>query len=215
MAQITVLGGTGYSGEAIVREANARGHQVTSWSRGPASSPIAGVRYETGSLLDPDVRVRAVDGADAVVGALSPRGELEADFASVYGDIARLAAAASSTWAVVGGYSSRRTVPGGPRIAESFEVPEEWRPEIDAMVDVIDALERTAPAGLDWFYLSPPLEFGGDDPVEGSGTYHLVADGEAPVHASPRLSAADLARAIVDEIESPQHRGGLFGISAG
>jgi uncharacterized protein YbjT (DUF2867 family) len=54
MSTITVVGGTGYAGSAIVREAAKRGHDVVSFSRNvPAEEArVEGVRYETGSMLD-------------------------------------------------------------------------------------------------------------------------------------------------------------------
>ncbi|WP_368730818.1 NAD-dependent epimerase/dehydratase family protein, partial [Sedimentibacter sp. B4] len=38
MTRISVLGGTGYAGAAIVREAAGRGHEVTAFSRKPAEA---------------------------------------------------------------------------------------------------------------------------------------------------------------------------------
>ena len=40
MSRITVIGGTGYAGSAIVAEAAARGHQVTALSRSLPDAPI-------------------------------------------------------------------------------------------------------------------------------------------------------------------------------
>ena len=52
MTNITVLGGTGYTGAAIVSEALKRGHSVTVVSRSAPESPVDGVTYVTGSALD-------------------------------------------------------------------------------------------------------------------------------------------------------------------
>ena len=54
MTRITVLGGTGYTGGNIAREAVARGHQVTSISRTLPEDQIDGVTYRTGDALDAD-----------------------------------------------------------------------------------------------------------------------------------------------------------------
>ena len=66
MTRITVFGGTGYAGSAIVAEAARRGHEVTSVSRSVPEQQVEGVRYETGSVLDADVRARE-DGRRFVV----------------------------------------------------------------------------------------------------------------------------------------------------
>ena len=77
MARISVLGGTGYGGEAVVREAARRGHAVTSYSRRLPEQPVDGVTYVHGSLLDADLLARSVRDADVVFEALSPRGDMQ------------------------------------------------------------------------------------------------------------------------------------------
>ena len=67
MATIVVVGGTGYTGGNIVREAAARGHTVVSISRSKPSEPVAGVRYELGEVEE--VAARVIPGADVVVAA--------------------------------------------------------------------------------------------------------------------------------------------------
>ena len=76
MASITVLGGTGYAGAAVVAEAQKRGHDVTAVSRTAPASPVEGVEYVTGSALDSGVLNRVVDGQDVVIEAVSPRGDM-------------------------------------------------------------------------------------------------------------------------------------------
>src|SRR4051812_25258605 len=76
MTRISVLGGTGYAGGAVVREGARGGHQVTSVSRGEPSEPLAGVDYVIGSALDPDVLATVVHGHDVVIEAVSPRGDM-------------------------------------------------------------------------------------------------------------------------------------------
>ena len=78
MSNITVIGGNGYTGAAVVSEALARGHHVTVVSRSQPYAPLAGVSYVTGSALEVSVLDRALDGADAVVSAITSRGA-EAD----------------------------------------------------------------------------------------------------------------------------------------
>ena len=77
MARIKVLGGTGFAGAAVVREAVGRGHQVTSYSRRPPSEPVEGVEYVTGSLLDSDLLASTVADADVVFETMSPRGDMQ------------------------------------------------------------------------------------------------------------------------------------------
>ena len=76
MVAITVLGGTGYAGSVIVGEAAGRGHTVVSVSRTFPDQQVPGVRYVLASLLDPAAHVEALAGAEVVISALSPRGDL-------------------------------------------------------------------------------------------------------------------------------------------
>ncbi|WP_416374581.1 NAD(P)H-binding protein [Kocuria rosea] len=85
MARLAVLGGTGYTGGHIVAKAVRAGHHVTSYSRTAPSEPVDEVTYRTGSLTDAAIREHAVAGADVVIGALAPRGELEGSVAKIGG----------------------------------------------------------------------------------------------------------------------------------
>ena len=91
MSRITVIGGTGYAGSAIVAEAAARGHEVTALSRSLPDEPVPGVNYVQGDATDESALSSAVSGADVVVGALAPRGPLAGSFRDVYRTTARLA----------------------------------------------------------------------------------------------------------------------------
>lgn len=208
MAQVTVLGGTGYTGGNIVREAASRGHEVVSFSRSAPEHPIEGVRYVTGSLLDDEVRREAVAGADVVVGALAPRGELEGTLEAVYARIVELAAEAGVRVGIVGGFSALRPAAGAPRFAEGDGVPPEFAAEARAMLSVLVHLETAAPEGADWFYISPAATYGSYVPGEATGAYRTAADGVAIFddNGVSAVSGADFALAIVDEIEKPAHR---------
>lgn len=206
MSTIVVLGGTGYTGANIVAEAAARGHRVTSWSRTVPAEPIEGVRYETGSLLDDETLARAIKGAEVVVGALSPRGELAGKQRELYRQAAALAAAEGARWAVVGGFSSLRLAEGGPRIAAGDDVPPQFVGEARELAAVADDLAEAGPE-LDWFFASPAGTYGSYAPGEKTGTYRV--GGEVALfdaEGNSAISGADYATAFVDEIESGAHR---------
>lgn len=213
MARISVLGGTGYAGSAIVREAAGRGHEVTAFSRRPANEPVPGVRYVTGSALDPDVLSQAVDGADVVFEALSPRGDMTDKVDGVIDELVRLARANGVRLGVLGGASSLLVAPDGPRLFDVSEVGPEVRPEIEVGLRKLERLRSEGP-GLDWFYVSPPAEFGAWVPGEATGAYRLSDDVllKGPDGRS-EISAADLALAVVDEIEHPSHHRRRFHVA--
>jgi len=206
MARISVLGGTGYGGGAVVREASRRGHTVTSYSRRPPEHPEDGVTYVTGSLLEPDLLARTVQDADVVFEALSPRGDMQGKVEGIVDELIRLADRAGVRLGVLGGASSMLVSEGGPRLFDTAETAPEILPEVQTGLDVLETL-RKAPETLDWFYVSPAASFGAwvDAPV--TGAYRLSDDVLlTDANGVSQISGADLALAVVDEIEQPRYR---------
>lgn len=207
MARIAVLGGTGYTGGNIVREAASRGHQVTAYSRTAPESPVAGVHYVQGSFLEEGAVAAAVAGQDVVVEALAPSGPLAGQLADLIVDAAKLTAEQGARLVVVGGWSGLRPAEGAPRFNES-DVPAQFKAEADEMVRALEALEQHAPDGLDWLFVSPAQQYGSHAPGETLGHYRFGgsiaifdADGRSAV------SGTDFALAIVDEIDRHEHTG--------
>lgn len=203
MSTILVIGGTGYAGAHIVKEAAARGHQVTSLSRRLPAEEIDGVRYVQGDARDSS---SAVHGADVVVGALSPRAGSEGAMASIYSAIAQAAAAEGARLVIIGGFGSLRPEPGATRFAESGGMPPEYAAEASEMNSVLVALESGSPEGLDWVFVSPAATFGAHVPGERRGSYRsgtgiaiFDEDGQSAI------GGEDFALAVVDEIDTPRH----------
>ncbi len=204
MARITVIGGTGYAGAAIVAQAAARGHGVTAVARSVPMVPIDGVTYLQGSALSPGVRTRAFDGADAVVTATSPRGDMVDRHVELASVLARCAIETGARLIVVGGFSSLRPAPGNPRFIEG-DIPREYRAEAQAGHAVLESLLAADPA-LDWTFVSPAATFGAFAPGEATGTYRLGSD-VAVFDADGKsfVSAPDFAKAIIDLIDTDAH----------
>ncbi|GAA2523504.1 NAD(P)-dependent oxidoreductase [Winogradskya humida] len=213
MTRLTVIGGTGYTGAAIVREAAARGFEVTAYSRSEPTEPVPGVRYEQGSMLDEASRVKAVGTGEVIISALSPRGDLEGKLGDVDAHLAELAGLSGVRFGVIGGFSSLRPQAGAPRFTESGEVPPQFAAEAKEMADIADAL-TAAPESLDWFFVSPAAEYGSYAPGEATGSYRLGSDvaffDEAGKSA---VSGADFAKAVVDEVQNPKHHRAHFSVA--
>jgi putative NADH-flavin reductase len=212
MARITVLGGTGYAGAAIVAEAAKRGHAVTALSRSAAEAPVAGVEYVTGSALDAGVLDAVVADRDVVVIALSPRGDMAGKLEAVVEDLIGRLAGTTTRLGYVGGASSLLTEEGGPRVWDVTQehVPDEVKPEIETGLAALDLLQAS-PENLDWFFVSPPENFGSWLDTASKGAYQLGGDVLLrDADGNSTISAGDLALAIVDEIETPAHRRARF-----
>jgi len=205
MATIVIFGGTGYAGSNIAAEASRRGHTVTSYSRNPPQHPLAGVAYETGSLTDPDVLARATDGVDEVVVATHGADVGGRRLAELVPALVEAARRAGARLSFVGGAGSSYVSEGGPRLIDTPEFNDEWKPEASAHAEVLAALQE-APADLDWFYVSPPALFGAWAPGESTGAYRTGGDLLVTQEdGSSEISGTDFAVAYVDEIEQGNH----------
>ena len=209
MARIIVVGGTGYAGAHIVREAVSRGHEVVAIARNAPEAPVAGATYVQGSVLEPASLGTVFDGADAVVSALSPRGDMQnAVLGALQGLVEKLAGT-STRLGVVGGAGGSLVAPGGPRLFDQG-FPEEYKHEAQVGIDSLELLQQTD-QGLDWFFIHPAEVFG--PWAEGERTGRYRDGGDVLVRAedgSSTISGADFAIAVVDEIEQPAHRRARF-----
>lgn len=204
MSTLVVIGGTGYAGSAIVAEAARRGHTVSSVSRAVPADALEGVTYLTGGI---DANAAAFADADVIVAALSPRGDNAGKLVADYHALADAASTAGARFFAIGGFSSLRPAAGAPRFAEGDDLPPAFAAEGREMNDVRADLEESAPADLDWLFISPAAGFGAHRP-DGAphGTYRVGGDVALfDEQGESAIERADFALAIVDEIEKPAH----------
>ena len=206
MARITVLGGTGYAGAHIAQEAAARGHEVSAVSRRAPESPLEGVNYVSGDVLDEDFLSQLAAQSDLVMVALAPRDQMQGRVIEAVRKLIPAAAAAGVRLGVIGGAGALRVSEGGPRLIDTEGFPEEVKPESFEMLEVLEALQESEET-LDWFYIHPAAGFGGANPGERRGTYRVGGEVMLCDHdGNSEISGADFALAILDEIEKPVHR---------
>ncbi|GGC79204.1 NAD-dependent epimerase [Tersicoccus solisilvae] len=212
MARITVIGGTGYAGGHIVKEAAGRGHTVTSISRTVPDEKVDGVTFRAGSVLDDAVAQTAVD-ADVVIVTVSPRGDMVGKVAPAAEKVAELARAKGTRFGVIGGAGSLQVEPNGPRLMDTAEFPDAFKAEAEELTAVLNWLTEQDDT-LDWFFVSPAAGFGAYAPGEATGTYRTGGDVLlTDENGESNLSGQDLAAAIVDEIERPVHHRQRFTVA--
>lgn len=213
MNRVTIFGGGGYAGGHIAEAAAVRGLDVVSFTRGEVSEQIAGVRYETGSIADPADRSRALDGADVVIVAISPRGDMAGRARSAIAELAADAARAGVRLGVVGGAGSLLQSEGGDLVMNGPGFADAVKPEAAEMGGVLDDL-RAAPERLDWFLVSPAATFGPWAAGEYRGEYRIGGDVLlTDADGRSEISGADFGVAVVDEIETPAHRRQRFTVA--
>ncbi|WP_458042348.1 MULTISPECIES: NAD(P)-dependent oxidoreductase [Bacteria] len=204
MSRIVVIGGTGYAGSHIVAEAARRGHTALSVARTAASDRQEGVTYIEGSLLDVPGLVAEIQGAEVVILSVPARGEMAG---LVRPAVAELVATLQpgTRIGVIGGAGGSLSAPGGPRVIDLPSFTEEYKPEAFEAIGILEDLQAGDPP-VDWFFVHPAGGFGMWNPGERTGSYRdggdvivTDADGES------FISGADLAVAVLDEIEAPKH----------
>lgn len=205
MARIVVLGGTGYAGRHIVNEAVDRGHEVVAVSRTSPTDPVDGAAHVQGSVLDLDGLGEVFDGSDAVISALSPRGDMEHALVGALDGLVAKLAGTPTRLGVIGGAGGSLVAPEGPRLFD-LNFPEEYKHEARVGIESLELLQRSD-ADLDWFFVHPAEVFG--PWAEGERTGHYRIGGDVLVRdeeGQSYISGADLAVAVVDEIEQGRHR---------
>jgi putative NADH-flavin reductase len=197
--KIAVLGASGRAGSEITKELAARGHSVTAIARKPDAIPeAAGVTAVRGDAADAAVLANLIKGSDAVVSAL----HFDIPAATL---LSALKMAGVPRLLVTGGAASLEVAPS-VRLIDTPEFPEEWKIFAQGGITFLDALK--AERDIDWTFFSPAalIEEGPRLGHFRLGTDQLVTDDKG----ESRISFADYAIAMVDELEQPKHSRARF-----
>jgi putative NADH-flavin reductase len=199
--KITVIGASGGTGAHVVRQALARGDQVTAVVRlDPARLPVPaepGLEIVVADALDADQLVPALQGRDAVVSALGPR---KGEQVPVLGAGARALAAALPAAGVRRAVlvSAAPLAPGGEGPVTRLVVKPVLLRLLRKAYDDLREMEAVMRASdLDWTVVRPPMLSNGAH----TGRYRR-ADGLA-VRGGRRLSRADTADACLAVLGDP------------
>jgi uncharacterized protein len=211
VTSIAIIGGTGYTGGNIAREALGRGIEVTSVSRNAPAEPIDGVEYLTGDIADAALLERVSAENDVVVIAIhAVDGENRPVLLPLTPAVAAAAKQGGARLGVVGGAGSSFVAEGGPRLIDTAEFHEEWKPEASSHAEVLEWLQANA-GEQEWFYVSPAALYGSFAPGETTGAYRTNGDVLVTKEdGSSEISGTDFALAFVDEIVTPAHTGRRF-----
>jgi uncharacterized protein len=205
MSTIVIFGITGYAGTHIANELLERGHHVVGVARNPAAAaPRQHLEVRAGSVYDADFVTDTVQGADAIVVAARSLQDDGLELAKAVPALLTAAAAAGARLGVVGGAASLHVAEGGPLVIDAG-FPAEYRAEAEAHTRMFDAL-KNADTTVDWFYVSPPGNFGAHNPGTRTGTFRLGTDVLLVTEdGRTEISGPDFATAFADEIDKPAH----------
>lgn len=200
---IALLGASGRAGSCILHELSSRGHAVTALARDPtriADLPL--VKRQSVDATDLSALEHALSDHQIVVSAIKFRAVSPTTL------IAAVKSARVSRYLVVGGAGSLLHE-NGDRLVDRPDFPEAYRPEAFAGAAFLELLR--AEPDLNWTFLSPAFSF-----VEGvrTGSFRIGGDTALTNADGPtRISFADFAIAMVDEIEAPAHQRQRFSVA--
>jgi putative NADH-flavin reductase len=206
---VVVYGATGNSGSEIVKELVKRGHKVTGVARDVSKlQGQSDVTAKTDDLSNVDEIAAIIKGADVVVSAYQP----PADNTDALIDVTKrqveaVKKAGGPKLVVVGGAGQLEVAPGVTLIKSGY-LPQEYMPIAISHEKAAEVLK--ASSGINWTYIAPGAYFvpGERTGKYRTGTNNLVADEKG----ESKISFADYAIALVDEIEKPKHERALFSV---
>jgi len=204
--KVALIGATGFVGSQLLNEALNRGHEVTAIVRRVERLPERpNLTPKQVDIMDVDALAALLAGHDAVMAAYNPDRTVPGDVFERMVDGAKAIIAATKKSGVrrllvVGGAGSLEVAPGQQMIDQP-DFPPDWKAGAGGTKQFLYLLKEEP--DLDWTFLSPAAML---QPGERTGKFRLGGDqllvdekGEC------RISTADYAVAMIDELEEPQH----------
>ena len=214
MANVLLIGATGFVGSAVLNELVSRGHKVTAVARNiekVAKSELVDVVKK--DVANVDAIAKLAEGKDAIISAYNP-GWTNPDIATLISEnYPKILSAAKKSGVerllIVGGAGTLFCAPG-LRVVDSGAIPEEIMGGVRPLGDFyLNTLMNEN--DIDWVFFSPAGVF--DQQGKKTGNYRLgkddlIVDAEGNSH----ISVQDYADAMVNELEKPAHHKERFTI---
>jgi putative NADH-flavin reductase len=200
-SRLFVIGATGRTGQEIVQQALARGHQVTAFIRSPERVTLKNARLTVrkGNVMDETQLFDAIENHDAVLSTLGPR--------EVFKPSSMLHDSALATTRAMNRLGVKRFVvlsaaahfPGIPNRIASFIMRNHMRDSL-AMEEIVQG------SGLDWTIARPPRL------TEEEYSTYRSREGAAPKMGFS-LARKAAAAFMLDAIEQEKHFHKIVGIA--
>ena len=217
MANVVLIGATGFVGSAILNELLSRGHKVTAVVRHAAKLPkndnLTAVEEDVANV---DAIAAIAKGKDAVISAYNP-GWSNPQIGKITDEnypkiVEAVRKSGAQRLLIVGGAGSLFVKPG-VRVLDTGVIPDE-------IIDGVRSLANfylnflTKEHDLDWVFFSPAGAFEDADKGKRTGKFRLGKDDLIVDSATgtSHISVQDYAVAMVDELEKPAHHKERFTI---
>ena len=214
MANVLLIGATGFVGSAVLNELVSRGNKVTAVVRNieklAKSDLVDAVKEDVANV---DAIAKLAEGKDAIISAYNP-GWTNPDIATLITEnYPKILEAAKKSGVerllIVGGAGTLFCAPG-LRVVDSGAIPVEIMGGVRPLGDFyLNTLMNEN--DIDWVFFSPAGVF--DQEGKKTGNYRLgkddlIVDAEGNSH----ISVQDYADAMVNELEKPAHHKERFTI---
>jgi putative NADH-flavin reductase len=199
--KVAVLGASGKGGSEITKELVSRGHEVIAIGRTAETLPSGeGITQRPGDASDAAALPGLIAGADTVISAL----HFNVPASTLLGAVK---AAGIGRLLVMGGAASLKNAEG-VRLYDTPGFPENIKPIVKPGIDFLDDLKKET--DVDWTFFSPAMViFQG--PRQGPGSFRLGKDDlVTDANGESKISYADYAIAMVDELENHDHSRSRF-----
>lgn len=214
MANVLLIGATGFVGSAVLNELVSRGHKVTAVARNiekiATSELLDAVKEDVANV---DAIAKLADGKDAIISAYNPGWTNPCIATLISENYPKILSAAKKSGVkrllIVGGAGTLFCAPG-LRVVDSGVIPEEIMGGVRPLGDFyLNTLMNEN--DIDWVFFSPAGVF--DPQGKKTGNYRLgkddlIVDAEGNNH----ISVQDYADAMVNELEKPAHHKERFTI---
>lgn len=213
--KISLIGATGFVGNAILNELLERNFHVTAIARNTDKITIENENLEKKNVdvLSEAELVEAVKGSDAVISAYTPgwtnpniQDEYQKGAASIQNAVEN---SGVKRLIVIGGAGTLKI--DGNYLVDGPNFPKEIYPAASAVKKYfVENLSKNE--NLDWEFFSPAIEMSmfSEDQVK-TGKYRVATD--SPIfdeEGRSRHSVQDLAVAVVDELENKKFKHQIF-----
>ena len=214
MANVLLIGATGFVGSAVLNELVERGHNVTAVVRNvekiAKNDLVTAVKEDVANVV---AIAKLAEGKDAIISAYNP-GWMNPEIATlIIENYPKILEAAKKSGVerllIVGGAGTLLCAPG-LRVVDSGAIPEEIMGGVRPLGDFyLNTLMNEN--DIDWIFFSPAGVF--DQEGKKTGNYRLgkddlIVDAEGNSH----ISVQDYADAMVNELEKPAHHKERFTI---
>ena len=214
MANVLLIGATGFVGSAVLNELVERGHKVTAVVRNvekiAKNDLVTAVKEDVANV---EAIAKLAEGKDAIISAYNP-GWTNPEIATLIKEnYPKILEAAKQSGVerllIVGGAGTLFCAPG-LRVVDSGAIPAEIMGGVRPLGDFyLNTLMNEN--NIDWIFFSPAGVF--DQEGKKTGNYRLgkddlIIDAEGNSH----ISVQDYADAMVNELEKPAHHKERFTI---